>query len=58
MVGAVGDGGVSVRPGMLGWLEQKKISPTVDAALPLERAGEALEKLERRDVKGKLVLVP
>jgi hypothetical protein len=30
----------------------------VDAALPFSQATEALERLERREVKGKLVLVP
>ena len=35
-----------------------KLRPAVDAALPFDRAGEALERLEKRQVKGKLVLVP
>jgi NADPH2:quinone reductase len=35
-----------------------KLRPAVDAALPFERAAEALERLEKRQVKGKLVLVP
>ncbi len=35
-----------------------KLRPRVDAALPFAQAGEALERLERRDVRGKLVLVP
>jgi NADPH2:quinone reductase len=35
-----------------------KLRPRVDAALPFTRATEALERLERRDVRGKLVLVP
>jgi NADPH:quinone reductase len=34
------------------------IAPHVDAVLPFERAAEALERLERREVKGKIVLVP
>jgi NADPH2:quinone reductase len=34
------------------------LRPRVDATLPFARAGEALERLERREVKGKLVLLP
>jgi NADPH2:quinone reductase len=37
---------------------EKKLTPHVDATLPFDRAREALERMERRDVKGKLVLVP
>jgi NADPH2:quinone reductase len=40
------------------WVADAKLRPHVDAVLPFTRAGEALERLERRDVKGKLVLVP
>jgi NADPH2:quinone reductase len=40
------------------WVAQGKLRPAVDAVLPFERAGEALERLEQRKVKGKLVLVP
>ena len=43
---------------VLTWLEQGKISPSIDATLPLEEAADALGKLEKRDVKGKLILVP
>jgi NADPH2:quinone reductase len=35
-----------------------RLRPHVDAALPFDRAAEALERLERREVRGKLVLVP
>jgi NADPH2:quinone reductase len=35
-----------------------KLRPAIDAVLPFDRAGEALERLEQRKVKGKLVLVP
>lgn len=35
-----------------------ELRPRVDAVLPFARAGEAIERLERREVKGKLVLVP
>ncbi|HEX7843842.1 MAG TPA: NADPH:quinone oxidoreductase family protein, partial [Kofleriaceae bacterium] len=40
------------------WVAEGKLRPAVDAALPFERAAEALERLEKRQVKGKLVLVP
>ena len=43
---------------VFGWVAEGKLRPAVDAALPFERAGEALERLEKRQVKGKLVLVP
>lgn len=35
-----------------------KLRPAIDAVLPFEQAGAALERLEQRQVKGKLVLVP
>lgn len=40
------------------WIEEGKLKPHVDAVFPFERAGEALERMARREVKGKLVLVP
>jgi len=40
------------------WVAEGKLRPAVDAALPFDRAGEALERLEKRQVKGKLVLTP
>lgn len=40
------------------WIAAGRVRPHVDAALPLDRAGEALERLARREVRGKLVLVP
>ena len=40
------------------WVAEGKLRPAVDAVLPFERAAEALEQLEQRKVKGKLVLVP
>jgi NADPH2:quinone reductase len=43
---------------VLGWLAEGKVRPHVDGVLPFERAGEALERLARREVKGKLVLAP
>ena len=43
---------------LFAWIAGGKLSPHIDAALPFDRAAEALERLERREVKGKLVLVP
>jgi NADPH:quinone reductase len=40
------------------WVAEGKLAPAIDAVLPFERAAEALERLEQRKVKGKLVLVP
>lgn len=40
------------------WVAEGKLRPAIDAALPFAEAGEALARLERRQVKGKLVLVP
>jgi len=40
------------------WIAEGKLSPAIDEVLPFERAGEALQRLERREVKGKLVLKP
>ncbi|HET7502583.1 MAG TPA: NADPH:quinone oxidoreductase family protein [Kofleriaceae bacterium] len=40
------------------WVAQGKLRPAIDAVLPFERAGEALERLEQRKVKGKLVVAP
>ena len=40
------------------WVAEGKLAPAIDAVLPFEQATEALERLEQRKVKGKLVLVP
>jgi len=40
------------------WIAEGKLHPAIDATLPFARAAEALQRLERREVKGKLVLVP
>jgi NADPH2:quinone reductase len=40
------------------WIAEGKLKPHIDATLPFERAAEALERIARREVKGKLVLVP
>jgi NADPH2:quinone reductase len=43
---------------ILGMVAEKKLSPHIDTTLPFDRAREALERMERRDVKGKIVLLP
>jgi NADPH2:quinone reductase len=43
---------------VLGWVADKKLAPHVDEAIPFVRATDALLRLARREVKGKLVLVP
>ncbi|MCA9511236.1 MAG: zinc-binding dehydrogenase, partial [Myxococcales bacterium] len=35
-----------------------RLKPHVDAVMPFAEARAALERMERREVKGKLVLVP
>jgi NADPH2:quinone reductase len=40
------------------WIADGKLAPRIDAQLPFAEAGEALRRLERRQVMGKLVLVP
>jgi NADPH2:quinone reductase len=40
------------------WIEQGKLAPHVDGVFPFAEARAALERMERREVKGKLVLVP
>ncbi len=40
------------------WVADGKLKPHVDATLTFAQAGEALERLEQRKVRGKLVLVP
>ena len=43
---------------LLRWIAEGKLAPTIDAVLPFSATGEALVRLEQRQVKGKLVLVP
>ena len=43
---------------ILAWVGEGKLRPAVDAVLPFTEAAEALTRLERRQVKGKLVLKP
>lgn len=40
------------------WVSEGKLDPHVDTVFPFERAGEALRKMEKRAVMGKLILVP
>ncbi len=43
---------------ILGWVAEGKLRPHVDAVMKFDDARAAFERMERRDVKGKLVLVP
>ncbi len=43
---------------VLALAERGQITPVVDSTFPLERAREAMERLESRDLFGKIVLVP
>jgi NADPH2:quinone reductase len=43
---------------LFAWVSEGKLKPHVDTVLPFDRAGEALERMEKRAVMGKLVLVP
>jgi NADPH2:quinone reductase len=43
---------------VLAWIEEGRVRPHIDAALPMEQAAEALSRLARREARGKLVLVP
>jgi NADPH2:quinone reductase len=43
---------------VMAWVAEGKLKPHVDAVLPFAQATLALERLERRAVKGKLLLVP
>jgi len=43
---------------VLRWVAEGKLKPHLDATLPFSSAAEALERLERRQVQGKIALVP
>jgi NADPH:quinone reductase len=43
---------------ILAWVAEGKLHPHIDGVYPFERAAEALQRMERREVRGKLVLVP
>ena len=40
------------------WVAEGKLAPHVDGVFPFDRAGEVLERMEQRLVKGKVVLTP
>lgn len=40
------------------WIAEGKLAPAIDAVLPFSQAADALARIEKRQVKGKLVLVP
>ncbi|MCX5741974.1 MAG: NADPH:quinone oxidoreductase family protein [Proteobacteria bacterium] len=40
------------------WVADGSLNPHVDLVLPFDQAADALQRLERRQVKGKVVLVP
>ncbi len=43
---------------LMAWVAEGKLRPHLDEVLPFSRAGEALERIASRQVKGKLVLTP
>jgi NADPH2:quinone reductase len=43
---------------LFAWVADGKLRPAIDAALPFAQATEALHRIEKRQVKGKIVLVP
>jgi NADPH2:quinone reductase len=43
---------------ILAWVAEGKLRPHVDSVIKFDDARSAFERMERRDVKGKLVLVP
>ena len=43
---------------LFAWIAEGKLRPAVDAVMPFTSAAEALGRIERRAVKGKIVLVP
>jgi NADPH:quinone reductase len=40
------------------WIQSGKLNPHIDRVLPFAKANEALAAMERREVKGKIVLTP
>jgi NADPH2:quinone reductase len=43
---------------LFAWVSEGKLRPAIDAALPFTEAADALRRIEARQVKGKIVLVP
>jgi NADPH2:quinone reductase len=43
---------------LFAWVAEGKLRPAIDATFPFTQAAEALRRIEQRQVKGKVVLVP
>lgn len=43
---------------LFAWVAEGRLRPAIDVTLPFTEAAEALRRIERRQVKGKIVLVP
>jgi NADPH2:quinone reductase len=43
---------------VLAWVAEGKLRPAIDVTLPFSEAADALHRIEKRQVKGKIVLVP
>lgn len=43
---------------LFAWVAEGKLRPAIDVTLPFEQAADALHRIEKRQVKGKIVLVP
>jgi len=43
---------------LFAWIAEGRLRPAIDVTLPFTEAAEALRRIERRQVKGKIVLVP
>jgi NADPH2:quinone reductase len=43
---------------LFAWVAEGKLHPAIDATFPFTQAAEALRRIEQRQVKGKVVLVP
>ena len=41
---------------LLGWFEEGALRPVISETMPLERAAVAMQRLLRREAKGKIVL--
>jgi NADPH2:quinone reductase len=43
---------------LFAWVAEGKLRPAIDVTLPFTQAADALHRIEKRQVKGKVVLVP
>jgi NADPH2:quinone reductase len=43
---------------LFAWIAEGKLAPAIDVTLPFSSAAEALARIEKRQVKGKIVLIP